>query len=477
MRRRVAAGLVLLDSASIVAGLGLAWVIWLYRSPNLQRMLPVSFAELWLPNPWMPAGLVCLMAWLYAIYRVGLYDTGKMENSVVIVSALWKTTVFMAAFVMVINFFVAERVYPRSLVLSFVGASSVLLISARLAIFRLILRLATPITAVSALIVGTGADSAEMAERVERMARHVCRVRGHVRAAPGEASIVEANKILGDLDDLAAVVNQNDIRVLVIGERSLPRESALRLAVKAHRMGLRVLQAPFNWGVVTPRVGFVRLGGLEFVDLVGVEYPTVAEQAKRFFDLVAVLVGGAVLSPFFLLISLIIRLQDGGPVLYGSDRVGRGGRIFTFLKFRSMIVNADKHRDALPNEADGRLFKLKNDPRVTPFGRFIRKYSVDEFPQLINVLRGEMTLVGPRPLPARDLDGIDQDPEMLYWFEQRSNVNPGLTGLWQVSGRSNLGFADMVRLDIHYIQNWSFWLDIQILLKTLPAVLRGRGAS
>jgi lipopolysaccharide/colanic/teichoic acid biosynthesis glycosyltransferase len=158
--------------------------------------------------------------------------------------------------------------------------------------------------------------------------------------------------------------------------------------------------------------------------------------------------------------------------------VGRGGRTFDFFKFRSMVVDADRMKDELRafNESDGRLFKMRNDPRVTPIGRFIRKYSVDELPQLLNVLRGDMNLVGPRPLPEADLAGIEDDPEMRYWFEQRGKVKPGITGLWQVMGRSDLGFAEMVRHDIYYIQNWSFWLDVQILLKTVPAVLRGRGA-
>ncbi|MFN9973685.1 MAG: sugar transferase, partial [Phycisphaerae bacterium] len=185
-----------------------------------------------------------------------------------------------------------------------------------------------------------------------------------------------------------------------------------------------------------------------------------------------------VLLPLLLAVALSIKLSDGGPVLYTSKRVGRGGRTFDFFKFRSMVVDADRRKDELRahNEADGRLFKMRNDPRVTPIGRFIRKYSIDELPQLLNVVRGEMNLVGPRPLPAEDLAGIEHDAEMRYWFEQRGKVNPGITGMWQVAGRSDLGFTEMVRLDISYIQNWSFWLDVQILLKTIPAVLRGRGA-
>ena len=172
-------------------------------------------------------------------------------------------------------------------------------------------------------------------------------------------------------------------------------------------------------------------------------------------------------------------LDSKGPVFFGSERVGKGGRMFPFWKFRSMVQDADGMKDALRdlNETDGRLFKIKNDPRVTRFGRLIRKFSVDELPQLYNVLRGDMNLVGPRPLPVRDLEGIENDPEARYWVELRSKVKPGITGLWQVMGRSDLAFKDMVTLDIDYVQNWSLWLDLQILAKTVPAVLKGRGAA
>ena len=143
-----------------------------------------------------------------------------------------------------------------------------------------------------------------------------------------------------------------------------------------------------------------------------------------------------------------------------------------------MVIDAEQQRDALEdqNEADGVLFKMRRDPRITPIGHFIRRWSIDELPQLWNVLLGDMNLVGPRPLPMRDLEGIEDNPEKQYWFEMRNKVKPGITGLWQVAGRSDLGFQEMVQLDIHYIQSWSLWLDVAILLKTIPAVLRGRGA-
>ena len=189
--------------------------------------------------------------------------------------------------------------------------------------------------------------------------------------------------------------------------------------------------------------------------------------------------GQRVIYYLLLVLAAFIKLDSKGPVFFVSERVGKGGRMFPFWKFRSMVQDADGMKDALRdlNETDGRLFKIKNDPRVTRFGRLIRKFSVDELPQLYNVLRGDMNLVGPRPLPVRDLEGIENDPEARYWFELRSKVKPGITGLWQVMGRSDLAFKDMVSLDIDYVQNWSLWLDLQILVKTVPAVLKGRGAA
>jgi exopolysaccharide biosynthesis polyprenyl glycosylphosphotransferase len=473
--RRIAVLLAALDALCVALGLAIGWQVWLWSAPNLQRLIQVSYTDLLLPNPWIPSGLVCIVVWVAAMARQGLLDPGRMENSVRIVSAIWRSTLFVILFILVMNFVSAVRVYPRSLIVAFVGSTWALLSFSRLSIFRILLRLPAPPTALNAVVVGTGEDGAAMAERLERSARHVCRLRGFVRTRD-EQSLVPQEQILGDLSELTALVNRYEVGLVVLATRTLAREEALRMAVQVDRMGLRVLQVPYSWGVVNPKMGFARVGELELIDLVGVQYPTLAAQLKRAFDLAAVLVGGTLLLPFLLLVALAIRLQDGGPIFYLSKRVGMGGRTFTFYKFRSMVVGAENLRDGLPNEADGRLFKLQADPRVTRLGHFLRRSSIDELPQLLNVLRGDMNLVGPRPLPETDMVGIDQDPEMSFWFEQRHKVRPGITGLWQVSGRSQLRFPDMVRLDIHYIQSWNVWLDLQILIKTIPAVLRGRGA-
>jgi exopolysaccharide biosynthesis polyprenyl glycosylphosphotransferase len=194
---------------------------------------------------------------------------------------------------------------------------------------------------------------------------------------------------------------------------------------------------------------------------------------KRLFDIAASICLLALLMPFFLLLALLIRVESPGPVLFQQTRVGRWGRLFTMWKFRSMYIDAEARKARLiaDNEmAGGVLFKMKHDPRITRVGRLIRKASIDELPQLWNVLRGDMSLVGPRPALPSEVD------EYSLRDRHRLEVIPGITCIWQVSGRSDIPFEEQVQLDIQYIESQSFWQDVLILLKTVPAVLLGRGA-
>ena len=193
---------------------------------------------------------------------------------------------------------------------------------------------------------------------------------------------------------------------------------------------------------------------------------------KRIFDIVVSTLLLIVLSPLLLVCWLAIRLTSRGPAIYRSVRPGIGGRPFDCLKFRTMHDDAEQRQEELEahNEAGGAIFKIRQDPRVTPVGRLLRRWSIDELPQLFCVLRGQMSLVGPRPLPQRDFERLED------WHKKRYLVLPGITGLWQVSGRSELDFDDLVRLDFLYLERWSVFLDLSILLKTLPAVLARRGA-
>jgi exopolysaccharide biosynthesis polyprenyl glycosylphosphotransferase len=197
--------------------------------------------------------------------------------------------------------------------------------------------------------------------------------------------------------------------------------------------------------------------------------------AKQLLDFLGAVVLLALLAPIFVIAALAIKLTSRGPILFRQQRCGLNGQPFTMLKFRSMVTDAEQRRHELErlNEMDGPVFKVSNDPRVTKVGRILRKFSIDEFPQLFNVVRGEMSLVGPRPLPVDEVKRFD-DPA----HRRRLSVKPGLTCLWQVSGRNNVtSFRDWVRLDLEYIDNWSFWLDLKILWWTIPVVIAGTGAK
>ena len=214
------------------------------------------------------------------------------------------------------------------------------------------------------------------------------------------------------------------------------------------------------------------LGGIPLIGLKATRFTETGRLAKRLLDLGLTLVFMPLLLPLSALLALIVRLDSGGPVLFTQTRVGRKGQPFRIFKFRSMAVGAEGQQQALSelNQASGPLFKIREDPRLTPVGRWLRRSSMDELPQLINVLRGEMSLVGPRP-------GLPQEVEQYKrWHRQRLDVMPGITGLWQVSGRSEVAFDEMCLLDIYYLENWSLAMDIVLILRTIPKVFWSRGA-
>ncbi len=200
---------------------------------------------------------------------------------------------------------------------------------------------------------------------------------------------------------------------------------------------------------------------------------------KRLFDIIGSAALILILSPILILTSLAILLETGRPIVYAQKRTSiKGGREFRFFKFRSMVKNAEEIRDYLTdfNESGGALFKMKNDPRITRVGKFIRKFSIDELPQLFNVLIGNMSLVGPRPLPTEDYQKVNTDDNLWEAFNARAKVKPGVTGLWQISGRSDISFNEMVLLDLYYVEHQSLLFDLEILFETIPTVLFSRGA-
>ena len=317
------------------------------------------------------------------------------------------------------------------------------------------------------VLVGTGSQIAAVAHALSEGTHADVELAGFVSLTPLPSNGLQ------DLGPLEALDRHFDtIDEVLIADPDFPQDRAVELVDRCHRHGIRVCVAPSTMEILMERVELVPGQTLPLFELKPPVFEGIDFFIKRTFDVVASLVISVLLLPFAAMVALMIKLTSRGPVIYRSVRAGIGGRPFQCLKFRTMYADADRRQAELEasNEKGGAIFKIRRDPRVTPVGRFLRRWSIDELPQLVNVLRGDMSLIGPRPLTVRDYELLEE------WHRKRNLVLPGITGLWQVSGRSELDFDELVRLDFLYLERWSVFLDLTILLKTVPAVMRARGA-
>ena len=279
--------------------------------------------------------------------------------------------------------------------------------------------------------------------------------------------------VLGSVPDTRRLCDEVGADTVLVARGGYATSQDLRrIAWDLEGSSIDLIVVPSLTDVAGPRIHMRPVAGLP---LLHVEQPQAGQAgglSKRIFDLVVSLSAVVVLSPLLLVVAVVVKAHDGGPVFFRQSRIGREGKPFDMLKFRSMVVDAEQKLAEIAhlNESDGVLFKVRDDPRITPFGRFIRRYSIDELPQLVNVLRGQMSLVGPRPPLPAEVDRYHDD------VHRRLLVRPGLTGLWQVSGRSGLSWDESVRLDLYYVDNWSMLSDLVIIAKTVRAVFGKHGA-
>ncbi len=320
-----------------------------------------------------------------------------------------------------------------------------------------------------AVLVGTGKQIGDVAHALGDVPHAPIEVVGFL--SPMELTL-NGLRSLGSLEDLEQVLGSERIDEVIIADPDFPQLEAVELIDECHQRGVRVCLAPSTMEILIHRAEFVPGQSVPLFELGPPVFEGVDFALKRAFDLIGATILLVLMSPMLLAIVLAVRATSRGPILFRSTRRGIGQRPFPCLKFRTMHTDAEELQSDLEelNEATGALFKIREDPRLTRVGSFLRRFSLDELPQLVNVLRGEMSLVGPRPLPQRDYDMLED------WHRKRYLVLPGITGLWQVSGRSELDFDDLVHLDFIYLEHWSLALDLTILLKTLPAVISRRGA-
>jgi exopolysaccharide biosynthesis polyprenyl glycosylphosphotransferase len=324
------------------------------------------------------------------------------------------------------------------------------------------------------LVVGRADAAVAMIEKLDHEPQHgLVTVGACVPAVGVDVSHVHGVPVVGDPSRVLQAVDQTQAHVVaVVSHPDMSGQALRRLSWALEERDVELIVSPGIIEVAGPRLSIRPIAGLSLLHL---ERPAASGGrllGKTAFDR---LVGGAILLlalPFMLAVGAAIRLTSKGPAMFRQTRVGVEGREFTMYKFRSMVMNAESRRDELIGLSDGNgvLFKMRDDPRVTKVGKVIRRFSVDELPQLINVVRGDMSLVGPRPPLPEEVAGYSSDAT------RRLRVRPGVTGLWQVSGRSDLSWEESLRLDLRYADNWSLALDLSILWRTAQAVLRGSGA-
>lgn len=313
----------------------------------------------------------------------------------------------------------------------------------------------------------------QLIKELRREPHHGLQVVAACLAGESSATEVADVPVVGDLDDTASVVrNLSAGTVAVLSCPEMDGVKLRELAWELEKTGTDLCVAPALLDVAGPRTTVRPTAGWT---LLHVDHPQLSgprQVVKDLFDRCVAVLAIMMLLPLMLAIALIIRLSDNGPALFTQERVGKDGQRFRIYKFRTMVVDAEARLAEIRqrNESDGVLFKIRKDPRVTAVGRRLRKWSLDELPQLINVLRGEMSLVGPRPALPQEA------AEYAAHVRRRLVVKPGITGMWQVNGRSDLSWEETVRLDLRYVENWSFALDLQILWKTLGVIFGGSGA-
>ncbi len=323
------------------------------------------------------------------------------------------------------------------------------------------------------LVVGTGKEAGKIAEVMRQQQHWNLRLVGFVSVDDaGRADTIKGYPVLGGRDDFLRIIHENVIDEVIF---AVPRQTVEKLEdlfLLCEEEGIKTRVTLNFFPQMFSKILLERLQDIPLLTFSTTPTNEIALFVKRVIDIVISLLTLILLSPLFLTVSLLIKITSEGPVLFKQERGGLYFRRFVMYKFRSMTVDAEEKKPNLRylNEADGPIFKIRDDPRITAVGRWIRKTSIDELPQLINVLKGEMSLIGPRPHP------VEEAKEYTTWQRRRLSMKPGITGLWQIGGRSETTFAESMKLDLDYIDHWSLWLDVKILLKTIPAVLSGRGA-
>lgn len=462
---------VAIDAALINLAVAIAW----YLRYVLELTPPGSEGSFFHPyTAYLPLS-AALTILSIAIFRVeGLYALARGQSFPEEFYTILNGTTTATLITMAVTFFLRPLVYARS-----VYVYAALLIIFLLTVERLILRQIWArlrrrgIGVDHVLIVGAGEVGRALMRNIVARADLAYQVEGFVDDDPERGNMdIGRFKALGSIENLPRLLKELPVDEIIVALPWTARDKIIRIMNLCQYTRHVVKIVPDMFQLSLSRIGIDDVGGIPLISVQAARLSLLNSVIKRAIDLLGVLILGIVFAPVMIAITLFIRIDSPGPVIFSQPRVGRGGRNFVAHKFRSMFAGAEEAQTQLDglNEAVGPLFKIKNDPRRTRIGRWLRKTSLDELPQFWNVLTGEMSLVGPRPAIRNEVEQYQE------WHKRRLDVAPGITGLSQVSGRSDLTFDEQAMLDIYYIENWSAWMDLWILLRTIPTVLFARGA-
>ncbi len=466
IRTQVLVGRLLGDIGAVLVGLTVAQGIQ-------QALLALNVSA----QPRWPVGVfngLAILIWIALFAGAGLYDARRLVNASDEFKLILQS-VAIGTMVATFGAFVLKVPTQRSWVLAVWIGCTIATLTTR-SVYRIILRALrrSGMLVSRMLIIGAGREGRDLCRAVTRARWLGFQVVGFLDddCPPGPVA-AGLPEVIGPTTAVRQAVGRHAVNAVLVAGGSVTTETAERVYRDLQQVPVDFHLSTGILGIAASRLAVQRFDDVPILGLRRVELTRWQRVVKRSFDVIMASLLVVLLSPVMLACALAVRFSSPGPVLFRQRRFGEDGRVFWMHKFRSMVVDAEARQPALravANEADGPLFKLSGDPRVTSVGRVLRAWSLDELPQLLDVLAGHMSLVGPRPFVTHEVD-LD-DP----WACTRLRVKPGMTGLWQVSGRHRLRFDDLVRYDLFYVENWSLTMDLAILLRTIPAALRRSGA-
>lgn len=470
---------VLLVCDQVLVFLGFAIAYWMRYQLDWPGVLEPVVAEVPIQSyvefpVFLPTTALLMVVLLVLFETKGLYrlprGSGLLEHAGIVLSS----TLTGIALLIVVVFLYNPFFYSR-LIFAFAGFNIVVL----LLLWRvLLMRLqrwgwAQGIGQDRVLVVGGNGLSKQVMDALSMQHNQGYHLVGHLHDHPSSSVTPSPYPYLGTIEEnLKQVIKNHAIHQVILALPFWDHGRLPRFVQMCRQLGVDFRIVPDLYEISFDRVNVLHISGIPLIELKELSLIGWNLVIKRALDIGLVLLASPLLVPLVLVLSLLIRMDSPGPAIFRQTRIGKEGKPFTCYKFRTMIANAEQRKAELQrlNEADGPLFKIRSDPRITRIGRILRRSSLDELPQVWNVLLGDMSLVGPRPALPEEVGQYEP------WHHRRLEVTPGLTGLWQVLGRSDTSFDKMVRLDIYYAENWSVGMDLHILLKTIPTVLSGKGA-